>query len=120
MSVSTIGNWWRPSSRDGLGDGGDGVVVVDHRAVPGAAAGGQPHPQHGLLGRLDQVEPALTAVAARHRQREPADLADRLGDAVEQVGPVVDQPVAAVLAAGLLVGEEREHQIARRDDARRA
>ena len=29
---------------DGLGDGGDGVVVVHHRAVAGAAAGRQPHP----------------------------------------------------------------------------
>ena len=60
----------------------------------------------------------LAAVAARDRQREAADLADRLGHAVEQVGPVVDQPLAAVLAAGLLVGDEREHQVARRHDAR--
>ncbi len=103
---------------DRLGDRGDGVVVVDHRPVPGAAARGQPHPHHPLLRGLDQVEPPFTAVAARHGQREAADLADRLGDAVEQVGPVVDQPFAAVLAAGLLVGDEREHQVARRHDAR--
>ena len=102
---------------DRLGDRGDGVVVVDHRPVPGAAAGGEAHPHHALLGGLDQVERALAAVAARHRQRESADLADRLGDALEQVGPVLDQPLAAVLAAGLLVGDEREHQVARRDDA---
>ena len=81
-------------------------------------AGGQPHPLHRLLGGLDQVERALAALAARDRQREPADLTDRLGDAFEQVGPVVDQPFAPVLAAGLLVGHEGEHQVARRDDAR--
>ena len=100
-----------------LRDRGDGVVVVHDRAVTGAAARGQPHPRHALLGGLDEVQPPLAAVAARHGQREAADLADRLGDAVEQVGAVVDQPLAAVLAAGLLVGHEREHQIARRHDA---
>ncbi len=58
-----------------------------------------------LLGGLDQVQPCVAAVLAGHRQRETADLADRLGDAVEEVGAVVDEPVAAELAAGLLVGK---------------
>ena len=100
-----------------LSDGGDRVVVVHHRAVPAPAAGGQPHPLHALLGRLDQVEAALTAVAARHRQRKAADLADRLSDAVEQIGPIVDQPVRPVATAVLLVGHEGEHQVAWRHDA---
>ena len=103
--------------RRGLGDRGDNVVVVDQHPVSGAAARGQPHPPHGLLRRLDEVEPTFTALAARHRQREAADLADRLGHSLEQVGPVIHQPLAAVLAAGLLVGQEREHQVARWDDA---
>ena len=101
-----------------FGEGGDGVLIVDHRAVPGLAPGGQPHPSDGLLGRLDQVQAALTAVGARHGQRKPADFTDRLGDAVEEIGPIVHQPVRPVLAAVLLVGDEREDEIARRHDAR--
>ena len=50
--------------------------------------------------------------------REAADLADRLGDALEQVRVVVHQPVRAVVAARLLVGEEGEHDVARRLAAR--
>ena len=85
--------------RDRLGDRGDGVVVMGHRAVPRSAARRQPHPVQPLFRGLDEIEPTLAAVAARHRQREPADLSYRFGDAVEQVGPVVDQPVRPVLAA---------------------
>ena len=102
---------------DRLGEGGYRVLVVHHRAVPRLAPGGQPHPLDALLGRLYQVEAALTAVGARHGQGKAADLADRLGDAVEKIGPVVDQPLRPVAAAVLLVGYEREHQIPRRHDA---
>src|ERR1700752_4583253 len=66
-SVITIGNWWRP-----------------RRAAAPAAAPRQPHPHHGLFGGLDQVQRALAAVLSRHRQRETAHLANRLGDALEQ------------------------------------
>ena len=55
------------------------------------------------LTEAENGEPALAAVAERHGQREAAHLADRLGDTLEQVGPVLDEPLAAVLAAGLLV-----------------
>ena len=55
-----------------------------------------------------EVEPQVV----RDRQREAADLADRLGAALEQLRVVVDQPVRAVAAAGLLVGEEGEHDVA--------
>ena len=85
-----------------LGELGDRVVVVDHRAVPGAARGASaaarpcPSPR-SRSGR---------AAGVAEREREPADLADRLGDALEQVRVVVDQPVRALAAAGLLVGEE--------------
>ncbi len=46
--------------------------------------------------------------------REAADLADRLGAALEELRVVVDQPVRAEPAAGLLVGHERQHDVARR------
>ena len=97
---------------DRLGQLGDRVVGVQHRAVAGRAARGQPHPGHALLGDLDQVE----ALAA-DRRAEAADLADRLGDAFEEVGMVVDQPARAVVAARLLVGQERQHDVPRRPAA---
>ena len=97
-----------------LGEHRHGVLAVHERAVPGAATCGETHPAHALFGGLDEVEPPLATVAARHGQRESADLADGLGDALEQVGTVVHQPLAAVLAAGFLVGDEREHQVAGR------
>ena len=68
-----------PDPRHGLGQLGDRVVGLQHRAVPGGPARGQPQPGHALLRRLDQVE----ALAA-DRDAEPADLTDRLGDALEQ------------------------------------
>ena len=85
--------------------------------MPGAASRRQPHPQQPLLGGLDEVHASFAAVAARNRDREAAHLADRFGHPGEQVGPVVDQPLGPVLAAVLLVGDEGEHQIPRRDDA---
>ena len=82
---------------------GHRVVVVDHRPVAGAAAGGQLHPGHALLGGLDQVDPP-----AAHRGAEAADLAHRVGDALELLGVLVDQHLGAPVAAGLLVGGEAE------------
>jgi hypothetical protein len=46
-------------------------------------------------------------IADRHR--EPADLADRLLAVREQLGVLVDQPVRAVVPAGLLVRGEHQH-----------
>ena len=54
--------------------------------------------------------PSLPIVA--EGQAEAADLADRLGDAFEQVRVVVYQPAGAPGATGLLVGGEREHDVA--------
>ncbi len=65
------------------------------RAVAGPAVGDQAQPVDALLGGLQQVEPHRVAGRAVHRHGEPADLADRLGHAVEQVAAVLDQPVAA-------------------------
>ena len=94
---------------DGLGDVGDRVVGVDHGAVAGRAAGGQAHPGHALLRGLEQVQ-ALAADG----HAEAADLADRLGHALEEIGVVVHEPAGALAAAGLLVGQEREDDVARR------
>ncbi len=77
--------------------------------MPGGAYHGQLHPVHALLGGLDQIEPPLLA----HREREPADLADALGDAVEQLAVVVDQVPRPVRTARLLVREEGDHDVAR-------
>ena len=102
---------------DRFGERGDDVVVMHHRAVSRMALRGQPHPLQAFLGGLDQIQPTFAAVAARHCQREPADLTDRLGHSLEQVRPVVHQPLRPEAAAVLLVGDEGEHQVARRHDA---
>src|SRR5262249_1588029 len=95
--------------RHGLAQRRDRVVVVDHGPVAGTAAGDQPQPLDALLGRLDQVQAQVVV----DRVREAADLADRLGAALEQLRMVVDHEVPAVAATGLLVSEEREDQVAR-------
>ena len=58
---------------------------------PARPVGDQPQPGDALLRGLDQVD----AAGRRDGEREAADLADRLGDALEQLGVVVDQPVRA-------------------------
>ena len=98
---------------DGLGEDRHGVLVVDHRAVPRTGAHAQPHPGDRLLRGHHGVD----ADVLTEGQREAADLAERLGAAREQVGAVLGEPVRAVGAAGLLVGEEREHDVARGDGA---
>ena len=80
---------------------------------PGLPPAVQPHPGQALLGGLDEVEAQVVADG----DAEAADLADRLGAALEQVGVLVDQPAGAELAAGLLVGDEGQHDVARRLDA---
>ncbi len=117
VSVITSGKRCRPSRATASAIAVTALSSCTIDPCPARPRAEQPHPRHPLLGGLDQVEPALSPVAARHRQREPADLADRLGDPGEQVGPVLDEPVRAVLAAVLLVGDEGEHQVPRRDDA---
>src|ERR1700683_5201102 len=92
---------------DRLSQFGDRIVAVDHGAVAGRAARGQPQPGDALLRDLQEIE-ALTAEG----QAEPADLPDRLGDALEQVRVLVDQPARAPAAARLLVRGEREHDVA--------
>ena len=98
-----------PQLGDGFAEGGDGVVVGDHAAVPGATGDRQSHPPDALLGRLDGVEAQIVADLVG----EAPDLADRLGASLEQLRVVVDQPARAVQAARLLVGQEGEHDVAR-------
>ena len=93
--------------RDGRGQRGDRVVAVDHASVAGGAGRGQPHPGEALLGRLHGVDPLVADGDA-----EPADLADRLGHALEQVRMLLDEEFGTPVAARLLVGGEGEHDVA--------
>ena len=86
----------------GAGQRGDGVVVVAEGAVTGVPVRDQVEPGQTLLRGLDQVEPQV--VADGHR--EPANLADALLTALENLGVLLDQPQRALGAAGLLVGGE--------------
>lgn len=94
---------------DGLAQLGDGVVVVGHRAVSGGALDRQTHPVHALLRRLDQIKTQILVDG----EGEAADLADRLRNALEEIGVVVDEIPRAVRTARLLVGEEGQHDVAR-------
>ena len=51
----------------------------------------QPQPGDALLGGLQQVGALLAARRGRHGDAVAADLADRLGDALEQLGVLVDE-----------------------------
>src|SRR5712692_5964796 len=77
-----------PEPRDRVGDFGDGVVWLQHRAVPRRAPRRQAQPGDALLGRLHEVEPL-----AAEGHAEPADLADRLCHAFEQLRVLLDQPL---------------------------
>ncbi len=107
VSVRCSGHSVRPSRGDGLCELGDGVVVDQAGAVGGDAVGDEAHPDQRLLPRLQQVR----ALAA-DRDRVAADLADRLGRAVEELGMPVDEPARPDPAARLLVGEERHDELA--------
>jgi hypothetical protein len=91
-SGSWVGHWCRPTRATASASGG--------------APRGQPHPGQALLRGLHRVEPL---VADGHA--EPADLADRLGDALEQVGVLLDEEAGPPVAAGLFVRGEGEHDV---------
>ena len=97
-----------PESSDGVAQRRDRVVLVDHGPVPRATVCRQPQPADSLLGRLHQIETEVVA----HGHREAADLTDRLGDAVEQVRPVLDQPVRADRSTRLFVWQEHDDDVA--------
>ena len=88
-----------------------GVVFARHRAVAGAAGGAQLHPHRALLGDLDGIDDA-----AVHAHREAARFAERVLGAHE-LGMMIDEPARAVIAAGLLVGDAGEDEVALERDA---
>ena len=92
---------------DGSGQPGDGVVGVDLRTVAGPAVRHEAQPGDALFGGLQEVGP-LPADGGG----EAAHLGDRFGGAFEEFGPVVHRVAGAVGAAGFLVGEEREDDVA--------
>ena len=87
---------------------GDRPAAVHHRAVPAGPAHRRLQPADLLLGHLDRVE-ALAADV----EREAAELAERVAHPLEQLGMLLDEELRAEVAAGLLVGEDDEHDVAR-------
>ena len=94
------------------GDLGHGVVRGDGGPVTGRALGHEPHPRDALLGGLDEIQASLV----RQGEREAPDLAHTLGDPLEKVRPVIDDPVRAMGTARLLVRKEEQDQVALRAD----
>ena len=81
--------------------------------MAGTVPGTKPDPADALLRRLNRVEAQVVA----HGQREAAHLADGLGDALEELRTVLDQPPRAMDAARLLIGEEEHDDVATGPDA---
>ena len=111
MLAGGVGEADRPfgaaECRHGLGELRDGVVGVEAGAVCRAAARDEPDPDQRLLAHLQQVRPAIA-----DSDRVAADLADRLRRAREPLGLVLDDERGALDSAVLLVGEEREDEVA--------
>ena len=85
--------------------------------MPCAAVGGEPQPDDALLGGLQQVGAPLVPVAVGDGDAVAADLADRLGDTLEDLGVLGHHEVRPLGATGLLVGEEDHDEVARRHGA---
>ena len=83
-----------------------GVVVAGDAAVPGRPGGHHPQPGDALLGHLDRVEGPAAKV-----EGGPADLPEGVAGP-HLVRVVVDQPGAARRAAGLLVGDHGQLEVA--------
>ena len=84
--------------------------------VPGHPSGRQPQVQRPALGGRDGVA-ADALVAALEPAEHPAALADRRLDPVEQLGVGLGQPPRPVCTLVLLVGDERDDDVALRPDA---
>ena len=98
--------------RDRRGQLDGRVVVVRHRAVAGRAGRPDPRPDDALLGDLDRVE-----APAVERDRVAADLVEGGGRGstvrvTEELGALLDESTGAVLAAGLLIGDCGEDDVA--------
>ena len=76
------------------------------------AADGRTDETHLLLGDLDRIEPS-----AANPLGEATDLAEREPDVLEEAGMLLDEVLRSEFASGLLVGDEREHEITRRFEA---
>ena len=76
-------------------------------AVPRAV---QPHPGRAALAGRDRVDPRPRPPSTLN----PAGLADRLGAPVEELAVLAHDVPGAVLAGALLVGEERQDEVAAR------
>src|SRR5699024_2497589 len=95
---------------DRISDTGDGVLGVRGGAVARASGRRESQPCLAALGVLDRIE----ASGLVDREGEPSTLADRLGDAVEDLRAVLDQVLRSVNTAALLIGDEEEYEVPRR------
>ena len=81
----------------------------DGRWMPARSANRCANETALLLGDLDRIERPSSGPLG-----ESAELAERVADAVEVIGVLLDEVLRTELAACLLVAREREDQIARR------
>ncbi len=85
----------------------NGVVSIDLGTVARPAVRYQPQPGQSLLGSLQQV-----GTLSANSGGESADFRDRLSGAVEKFTSVLDGVPGTVGAAGLLICEESEDEVA--------
>src|SRR5262249_19702038 len=110
--MSRVGHSWRPIRATVSASSVTALSLWSREpcpAVPRAVSRSHARPFSAVSTRL---RPSPAAVALH-----PADLADRLGAPLEQVRVVLPQPPRAPVPAGLLVGQEGEHHVARRPTA---
>ena len=90
----------------------DGVVIIALGAVARGAVGDEVEPRQTFLRGLDEVD-ALPADV----DGVPADLRDRLCGSGEQFGAVAHHMPGAIVASGLLIGEEGNNEVPSRDES---
>src|SRR5207247_2658142 len=88
------------------------TVAHRHRAVTARPPHAQLHTTYLLLGDLDRIEAARS-----HFECKAAELADRVLDALEQLGVLVCHEPRPVIAEALFVGERAEDHVARKAEA---
>ena len=92
-SVRSTGNRCSPSAATARASRSTAVSAPGWEACPAAPRARSRSPARALLRGGEQVRAAHAVVGRGQRYGEPADLADRLGRAREQLGTVLDQPL---------------------------
>ena len=105
-SVACTGSCVAAERGERLAEARDHAVVPRHRAVAGLAGDARAHPAEALLGDLDRIERGVAEV-----EREAAGLADRVLR-LDLRAVLLDEEPRAEIAAGLLVGDGGEDDVA--------